>query len=50
LCVDESLVAAVWEQARAMGLIAPAGYEKHEQLWRLTPAGWAARQGQRDRA
>ena len=44
LCVDERLVAGAWERARVMGLIAPAGYDQHEQLWRLTPAGWAARQ------
>ena len=50
LCVDERLVAGTWEQARATGLIAPAGYDQHEQLWRLTPAGWAARQGERDSA
>lgn len=43
LCVHERLVAGAWEQARARGLIAPAGYDLHEQLWRLTPAGWAAR-------
>ena len=43
LCVDERLVAGAWEQARATGLIAPAGYDLHEQLWRLTPAGWATR-------
>ena len=43
LCVDERLVAGAWEQAKATGLIAPAGYDLHEQLWRLTPAGWATR-------
>ena len=43
LCLDERLVAGAWAQARATGLIAPAGYDLHEQLWRLTPAGWAAR-------
>ena len=43
LCVDERLVAGAWDQAKATGLIAPAGYDLHEQLWRLTPAGWAAR-------
>ena len=45
LCVDERLVAGAWEQATATGLIAAAGYHQHERLWRLTPAGWAARQG-----
>ena len=48
LSVDESLVTAAWEQARAKGLIAPAGQDQHEQLWRLTPAGWAAHQGKRE--
>jgi hypothetical protein len=50
LCVDDWLVASAWEQARATGLIAPAGYDQHEQLWRLTPAGWAARQDKRETA
>ena len=44
LCVEERMVAGAWERARATGLIAPAGYDPHELLWRLTPAGWAARQ------
>src|SRR4030081_3119374 len=48
LCVNERLVAGAWEQARATGLIAPAGYDQHEQLWRLTPRGWAARHGERE--
>jgi hypothetical protein len=50
LCVDERLVAGAWEQAKARGLIAPAGYDRREQLWRLTPAGWAARHGARESA
>jgi hypothetical protein len=50
LCLDEPLVAEAWERARVIGLIAPAGYDQHEQLWRLTPAGWAARHGQRESA
>jgi hypothetical protein len=50
LCVDDWLVASAWEQARATGLIAPAGYDQHEQLWRLSPAGWAARHGKRESA
>jgi hypothetical protein len=44
LCVEERLVAGAWERARATRLIAPAGCDQHERLWRLTPAGWAARQ------
>jgi hypothetical protein len=43
LCVDERLVSDAWERASATGLIAPAGFDQHEQLWRLTPAGWMAR-------
>jgi hypothetical protein len=43
LCIDERLVLAAWERARVAGLIAPAGHDLDEQLWRLTPAGWAAR-------
>jgi hypothetical protein len=50
LCVDDLLVASAWEQASATGLIAPAGHDQHEQLWRLTPTGWAARQGKRESA
>jgi hypothetical protein len=50
LCVDERLVAEAWEQAKARRLIAPAGYDQSEQLWRLTPAGWAARHGARKSA
>jgi hypothetical protein len=48
LSVDESLVSTAWEQARAKGLIAPAGYDQHEQMWRLTAAGWAAHLGTRN--
>ena len=50
LSVAEWLVAEAWKQARARGLIAPAGYDQCEQLWRLTPAGWAARHGERESA
>jgi hypothetical protein len=50
LCVDESLVGDAWERAKAAGLIAPAGYDQSEQLWRLTRAGWAARYGERESA
>ena len=50
LCVDERLIAGAWAQARATGLIAPAGYDLHEQLWRLTPAGWAAQHSGRESA
>jgi hypothetical protein len=50
LCIDERLVRGAWERARLAGLIAPAGHDQHEQLWRLTPAGWAAQQGERERA
>jgi hypothetical protein len=50
LCISERLVRGAWEQARATGLIAPAGFDQHEQLWRLTAAGWAAHRGVRDSA
>jgi hypothetical protein len=50
LCIDERLVLSAWERARAAGLIAQAGHDQHEQLWRLTPAGWAVHQGERTRA
>lgn len=42
LCVEEQLVAAAWQRAARDGLIAPAGRDHQEQLWRLGPAGWAA--------
>ncbi len=47
LYVDVLLVADAWGTARTAGLIAPAGYDQHEHLWRLTPSGWAVVQGQR---
>ncbi len=50
LSVDEGLVAEAWEQARARGLVAPAGYDQCEQLSRLTPAGRLALHGERERA
>ena len=50
LCLDERLVLGAWERARATGLIAPAGHDQGEQLWRLTPAGWAADQRDRESA
>ena len=42
LCVEEQLVGAAWQPATRDGLIAPAGRDRQEQLWRLSPAGWAA--------
>lgn len=50
LCIEERLVHAAWERARLAGLIAPAGHDQHEQLWRLTPAGWAAHRRERESA
>ena len=50
LCIDERLGLGAWERARVAGLIAPAGHDQHEQLWRLTPAGWAAHRGERESA
>jgi len=50
LGIDERLVLGAWERARATGLIAAAGLDQQEQLWRLTPAGWASHQGQREGA
>jgi hypothetical protein len=50
LCIDEGLVLGAWEQARVAGLIVPAGQDQHEQLWRLTAAGWAAHRGERESA
>ena len=50
LCVDEELVAAAWEQAISHRLISPAGRDWHEQLWRLSGAGWAATRSERARS
>ena len=50
LCVEERLVLNAWERARIAGLIAAAGHDQHEQLWRLTPAGWATHRGERESA
>jgi hypothetical protein len=41
LCVKEQRVAAAWQRATRDGLIAPAGRDRQEQAWRLSPAGWA---------
>lgn len=49
-CLDERLVLGAGERARVTGPIAPAGHDQHEQLWRLTPAGWAAHHGERESA
>jgi hypothetical protein len=50
LCIDERLVLGAWERAKVAGLIAPAGHDEHERLWRLTHAGRAAHQGERESA
>ena len=47
LCVDEELVAPAWRQAITHGLIKPAAHDGHEQLWRLSSAGWAAARSER---
>ncbi len=44
LCVDEQRVLKAWKHAQADQLLKPAGRDSiGEHLWRLTPAGWAAR-------
>ena len=45
LSVEEQRVARAWEQAVAEGLLRRAGRDRldGERLWRLTAAGWAAR-------
>jgi hypothetical protein len=47
LCVDEELVAAAWMQATRRGLMSPAGRDCHEELWRLSAAGWAVTRSER---
>lgn len=42
LCVDEAVVGPAWQAAIHRGLIRPARRDWQEQLWRLSPAGWAA--------
>jgi hypothetical protein len=43
LCVEEQNAARAWEQAQRDELLKPAGRdpELDEQLWKLTPRGWA---------
>ena len=52
LFVEEQRVADAWEQMPADGLLKPAGRDPadDEQLWRLTPGGWAGRREHRRRA
>jgi hypothetical protein len=45
LWVEDEVVTEMWERAQFEGLIAPAGLDLEEQLWRLTPGGWAAALG-----
>jgi hypothetical protein len=47
LWVEDEVVSDVWQRAQSEGLIAPAGLDLEEQLWRLTPGGWAAAVGRR---
>lgn len=44
LFTTERQVRYVWDRAIAEGWLAPAGLDEtyDEQLWRLTPKGWAA--------
>ena len=44
LCVEEHEVVRLWERAIVDGLLKPSGHDAvhGEQLWRLTPGGWAA--------
>lgn len=47
LCVDEPQVLTAWNKAHAEELLTPAHRDVGgEQLWRLTPAGFAARHTQ----
>jgi hypothetical protein len=48
LSVGDEQVAAAWRQAISQGLMTPAGQDGQEQLWRLSPAGWAAARSERD--
>ena len=44
LCVEEHQVARAWERAIVDRLLKLSGHDAvhGEQLWRLTPGGWAA--------
>lgn len=46
LCVDERFLAWVWQQAARDGLIKLAGHAQEQLVYRLTPAGWAAHDGE----
>lgn len=47
LFTTERQVRHLWDRAVAEGGLAPAGRDEtdDEQLWRLTPSGWAAHRG-----
>lgn len=49
LFVTEREVSEAWEHALTAGWLAPAGHDDvyGERLWRLTPAGWSAREALR---
>jgi hypothetical protein len=50
LRVDERFLAEVWQQAARDGLIKLAGHAQEQLVYRLTPAGWAAHDGELDGA
>lgn len=41
-CVEPERLTESWQHAARDGLINPAGHDRQELLYRLTPAGWAA--------
>lgn len=50
LCVEPEQLSDIWQRAARDGLINPAGHEGDQLLYRLTPAGWAAYDGELDTA
>ncbi len=47
LSVREEQAVPAWKQAINQRLMIPAGRDSQEQLWRLSPAGWAAVRSER---
>lgn len=50
LCVKPEHLTGIWKQLTRDGLINPAGHDEDQLLYRLTPAGWAAYDGQLETA
>jgi hypothetical protein len=50
LCLEPEHLTDVLQQAACDGLIQPAGHDHQQRLYRLTPAGWTAYDGELEAA